>query len=213
MGDKETKPIVKKRLLLGGGMFLLGALVVVGIRFAAIKDDSVHYHANFALYINGQKDEFKSFTFYEEVQACTLNDPDNVKTRAHMHDQNSGLVHVHAHGVTWGQFFDNLGYTLGNKVVATDAGVFTDGQDTNKLSFILNGEPVQTIADRVIKSQDKLLINYGNDDDKTLQNRFNSVPADAAKANTTQDPAACSGSHKLTFTDRLKLSLGLSSSQ
>ncbi len=184
----------------------------MAIRFVTLKNTDVHYHANFALYINGQRDDFKSFTFYEEVQACTLNDPDNVKSRVHMHDQRPGLLHVHAHGVTWGQFFDNLGYTLGDKVVVTDNGIYGDGQDGNHLSFILNGTAVQTVADRVIKSEDKLLINYGQDDDKTLQDRSKTVPIDAAKANSTPDPATCSGSHNLTFADRLKKSLGIDSS-
>lgn len=181
---------------------------MVAIRFAVIKDTSVHYHANFALYINGRQDDFKNFTFYEEVQACSLNDPDNVKTRVHMHEQHAGLIHVHAHGVTWGQFFDNLGYTLGDKVMSTDGGVYVNDQDGNHLSFILNGDPVQAVANRVIKSEDRLLINYGKDNDKVLQERYQSVPSDAHQANTQQDPASCSGSHSLTFSDRLKQALG-----
>lgn len=212
--EKETKrPRLKKPVFVTAlVMFLLGAFSVVAIRFATIKDNHVHYHANFALYVNGQKDPFKSFTFYEEVAACSLNDPDDVKTKVHMHGQNGGLVHVHAHGITWGQFFSNLGYTLGDKVLVTDNGVFAEGQEDNHLSFILNGEPVQSVSNRVIKSEDKLLINYGNDDDKALQDRYKTVPTDAAAANTTADPSTCSGSPKLTFKDRLKQALGISTS-
>lgn len=47
--------------------FLLGAIWLVALRYVTYKNDAVHYHANFALYINGQREEFKSFTYYEEI--------------------------------------------------------------------------------------------------------------------------------------------------
>jgi hypothetical protein len=216
MSDHADKDAIKKKatlspLVVAVLAFLVGAVTIVAIRFTAIKDDSVHYHANFALYVNGQKDEFKSFTFYEEVEACTLHDDDNVKALVHMHNQNPGLIHVHDHGRTWGQFFNNLGYTLGDKVIVTDSGVYATGQDDNKLSFILNGQATQAIANRVIKSGDKLLINYGKDSDQVLHDQYKTVPSDAHKANTEQDPASCSGSKKLTPWIRLKQSLGFGS--
>jgi hypothetical protein len=211
--DKKRKLSLTK-LQVAVLAFLLGAALVVGLRFAAIKDMSVHYHANFALYVNGQRDEFKSFTFYEEVQACSTDDANNVKAKAHMHDNNPGLVHVHAAGMTWAQFFSNLGYGLSNKALTTDAGVYVSGQDGNALSFVLNGKPVAGVANDVIKSEDRLLINYGKDSDQTLQDRYKTVPTDAHQANTENDPAACGGaSHKLTFTDRLKQAVGLSSEE
>lgn len=189
--------------------FLLGALSLIAIRFATIKDTSVHYHADFALYINGQKDEFESFTFYEEVQSCSADNANNVKARAHMHDKKAGLIHVHDAGVTWGQFFNNLGYTVGDQVLETDDGVFNDGRDGRKLTFILNKQEVDAIANRVIGNTDKLLINYGTEDEATLQANLNALPDQAGEANTQNDPAACSGGHSLTFTDRLKQAIGL----
>lgn len=205
----KKKPKKLKLPLFGLAMFLLGAFTLVAFRFATLKSDDVHHHANFALYVNGQQDPFKNFTFYEEVAACAMHDPDNVKVRVHMHDQKPGLVHVHAHGVTWGQFFANLGYTLGDKVVATDSGVYADGQNGSKLSLLLNGQPVEAVENRVIKTEDVLLINYGKEDAKTLQTRFDAIPRDAHKANTTADPATCSGNHDSTLTQRLKAAIGL----
>ncbi len=188
------------------GSVLLGMLIVTGWRFVAFKSDEVHYHANFALYLNGKRDEFKSFAFYEEVQACVDSNSDSPKTRVHMHDRNNGLIHAHETGMTWGYFFANLGYTLGDAVVATGSGSYVDGQDNAKLSFVLNGTPVTSIAGKIIKTEDRLLINYGNDDKKTLEQRYNTVPTDARKANTEHDPSTCSGGHELNFWDRLKKS-------
>lgn len=193
-------------LLIG---FLLALILSTAIRFALIKDTSVHYHANFSLYVNGKRDEFKSFAYYEEVAACDAHDATNPKVRAHLHDQNAELVHVHDGGVTWGQLFANLGYALSNDLVENDNATYISGDDGNKLSFMLNGEMVNSIANEVIKSEDVLLINYGKDDQSTLKQRYESISRDAGKANVTKDPSACSGGHELTFWSRLKQAIGL----
>lgn len=197
-------------LLLAAG-FVAGFLALGAVRFLSYTQHEVHYHANFALYVNGQRDPFKSFTFYEEIQACSDHNAENVKAKTHMHDNNSGLIHVHAPGVTWGDFFANLGYGLTDKALVTDNGVYATSADNgNKLSFILNGQQVDSIANKVIHSEDRLLINYGIDDGATLQQRYQSVPSDARKANTTKDPSTCSGEEPITVKDRLRAALGLS---
>lgn len=192
--------------------FAVGLLVAViattAIRFALIKDNAVHYHANFALYINGQRDEFKSFTFYEEIAACDGDAANNPRVRTHLHDNNNHLVHVHDSGVTWGNFFENLGYTLGNDLIKTDDGVFITGDDGNKLTFTVNGQRADAIANKVIGNEDVLLVNYGKDDQATLQKRFDDIPRDAHTANITKDPSACTGSHELTFWSRFTQALG-----
>ena len=53
---------------------ILGALVILGIRFAMYSPKHTHYHANFAVYINGQREEFKKPTYYEDVATCTAYD-------------------------------------------------------------------------------------------------------------------------------------------
>ena len=50
--------------------FILGVVWFVAARYVTYKNTATHYHANFALYINGQPDKFDNFTFYEEVQSC-----------------------------------------------------------------------------------------------------------------------------------------------
>ncbi len=203
----KLKPTKRLLAVVAAGVLFITLLLIFVIRFVAVKDTHVHYHANFALYINGQRDEFKSFAFYEEEQACREQDPDDVLGRVHMHDQVNHLIHVHAHGVTWSQFFANLGYTLGDKVVATDSGAFVDGSNGDKLTFILNGQPVTTIADKVINSEDVLLINYGNEDSNTINSRYQAIPRDAHAANTDKDPAACGGAAAPTSSQKLKQAL------
>lgn len=195
-------------LLLTG--IVLGALVVLGIRFATLKHEHVHYHANFALYSNGVRDPFKNFTYYEEVASCAGNDVSNPKIRVHMHSNISHVVHVHDNAVTWSHFFSNLGYTVGNDLIKTSDGVYINGQDDKKLQFVLNGETVQTIANRAIGDRDVLLISYGNEDDAAIKQQYNSIQSDAKHYDETADPAACSGDKTLNFTTRLKNTFELS---
>lgn len=187
---------------------LLAALVILGIRFATYSVTTTHYHANFAVYINGKREEFKSPNYYEEVSACTAHGPIQPPQRAHMHDGINSVIHVHDDGVTWEQFFNNIGWSLGpNFIQNADKKLYVE-DGTNKLNIVLNGEnltDLTTINNQVIKDQDRLLISFGNIDDKALDNEYKSVPATAHHYDVTKDPASCSGamSH-VTIGDRFK---------
>jgi hypothetical protein len=202
--------VTKNRIFAVLAGVVVGAIVLIGVRAALYSPKHTHYHADFALYINGQRDEFKSFTFYEEVQSCDSNETMNPKIRAHMHDNNNHIVHVHDDGVTWEAFFANLGYNLSNTIIQTDTGNYINGADGKKLTFTLNGEQVTSIANKTIGSQDRLLISYGAEDAAALQAQYKTVPSDAHEFNIKNDPSSCSGSHNLTLLNRLKAGLGLS---
>lgn len=186
---------------------LLGILWCIALRVMLIDTKSVHYHANFNLVIEGAKDPFDSFTQYEEVQACSGNEVDNPRGRAHLHKPYAHAVHVHDDAVTWSAFFANVGYGLTDKAITTQKGTFVDGQDGNKLQFILNGQKVTTITNRVVASTDALLVTYGKDTDEIVKKQFDDIPKDAAKLNTEYDPASCSGTKELSFIDKLLLAI------
>ena len=193
------------------GIFVCGMLAAFLLRFWLVQPPAAtHYHANFALYVNGQRDEFKDFTFYEEVQACSAVGSTNPATRVHMHNQKSGEIHVHDDGATWGHFIANIGYGLTNKLVQTSSGTYVSGADGNALRFILNGKEVSDIYNRTIGDDDILLISYGNEDDATLMQRYEQIPQTAEELDASTDPATCTGSQKETFGDRIKRTLGIS---
>ncbi len=181
---------------------------LVALRFVTFKDTRVHYHANFALYINGERDEFKGSTFYEETQACSA-DEVGPKARVHMHDQIGGTLHIHDNGATWGHLLANIGYGLSSKSVQTDKGVYVDGQENNTLTFLLNGKKVSSASNEPINSEDVLLINYGRDDSGTLQSRYDQIVKNASEYNNKSDPSTCSGSKPITFAERLKAAIGI----
>lgn len=200
--------ITKKVGILLLTVFLLGAFTAFIARFALVKIDRIHYHANFALYVNGVKDDFKAFTFYEEETACASDHEVHPQTRVHMHDQENSVVHVHSQGATWEHFFANLGYTLGDEVLATNDSTFVDGQG-GSLRFILNGKSVDTIANSIVGNEDTLMIDFGSDDSAVLNSRYKKIENKAHAHNEEDDPASCSGSEAEPYGARVKRTLGI----
>lgn len=203
----NVKQILKSKWFVLGVGLLVGALVILAIRFATYSVHQTHYHANFAVYLNGQRVEFKGPQYYEEVAACVVNGTIQPAQRAHMHDNINSVIHVHDDAVTWQQFFNNIGWTLGPNFIQTDNGTMYTEDDTNKLNVMLNGQnltDLTNIANQTIKDEDRLLISFGNVDNTTLQQQYKSVPATAHHYDITPDPQSCAGqmSH-VTISDRL----------
>lgn len=185
---------------------LLGALIILGVRFATYNPKHTHYHANFAVYVNGQREAFKSPTYYEDVAACTTYDNMTPPERAHLHDNVNDVVHVHDDAVTWSQFFENLGWYLGDDFIKTDKQLYV-GDDTNKLHIMLNGQDytgITAISNRVIGDQDKLLVSFGDVSQSDIKKEYAGIDNKAKVADETQDPASCSGHSSPGTTERFK---------
>lgn len=180
----------------------------LGMRLVLAEPSQTHYHANFAMFFEGNRDKLENFTFYEEVSACSADNDNNPRSRVHLHDQNPYTIHVHDKAATWGHLLANLGYSLSNDTIATRDKQYAEN-DTMKLRFILNGRPVSSIANKTIGNEDVLLIDYGDSSEATLLSRYNQIPKDAAEFNSQPDPAACGGDYGGSFTDRLRYALGL----
>ena len=183
--------------------FLAAALIILGIRFFAYKPEAVHYHANFAVYINGQRQEFKDPSFYESIGvSCDEHEEMTPPERTHMHDYVNDVVHVHDHAATWGQFFTNIGWIVDAKVIETgDQMLLADSN--HKISFILNGETMDNVSNRVIGDQDKLLVDFGSGD-QTIKIEYAAITNKAAKYDASKDPASCGSNAPVTTRERLK---------
>ncbi len=185
--------------------FIVGVLWFGALRFFLRSPHETHYHANFAVYVDNVREEFKSFTYYEEVAACSDAYADNPKGRVHMHDQINDVIHVHDKRVAYADFFNNINWTLGPDFVRTDDGLIT-ATDTKKWHFLLNGEAVDRVDNLIIGNEDTLLISYGAADlDYSAQ--YNAIAHTAAETNHKQDPSTCSGlngPHDTSFSARLK---------
>lgn len=181
---------------------LIGALIILLIRFFTYHQPGTHYHANFKVYVNGQREQFSDPSYYEAAgPSCTEHEMMTPIERAHMHGNVNDVVHVHDDAVTWGQFFYNLGWVLDTKVIATPSQTLLP-DNSHKITFILNNEVMDNVSNRVIGDQDKLLIDYGSDI-QTAKTEFSAITNKAADYDKGKDPASC-GSHAApTFSERL----------
>ena len=207
MQKEETNRLTTSKVVLAmTASFILGIVWFVAMRVALYQSDADHFHANFAIYINGQRELFEEVSFYEEVSSCG-SEEDNPLSRVHMHDQVADVVHVHDASATWGNFFENLGFVLGDNVLYARNKTYVDGQG-GQLRFWLNGQPVVSIAGKKILSEDKLLISFAQNDEQ-MQQQYDEIASTAAEYNTKADPSACTGSDDGSLSDRLRAVLGL----
>lgn len=171
--------------------FIGGFLWLAGMRYLLVRSPETHYHANFAVYINDEREDFSEFTYFEEVAACTSAYADNPKGRVHMHDQVGDVIHVHDKRVTYGAFFENIGWGVGDDYIATLGSLYQTDAD-NEVTYILNGETVDAIATRLIGNEDHLLVSYGPSGTDFMA-QYDTIASTAAEVNKYQDPSTCGG--------------------
>jgi hypothetical protein len=196
--------ITKRTALVAMGSLFVGALIILGVRFFRYNPEQVHYHANFAVYINGGRESFKSPFYYEEVSgSCGLGKNVTPAQRTHLHDNVNDVIHIHDHGVTYGDLFMNIGWAVGSDFIKTPEGILQPDAD-HHITYLINGKEIADISTEVIHDEDRLLVDYGNTSAKTLQKESGSVTRSAHHYDITKDPAACLGNVKPTWKDRLK---------
>lgn len=206
MKDKIGR-VVGSRWFIGCGCLILGAAIPLGVRFLTYKPDSVHYHANFALYINGHQEKFQGPQYYTDTESCTVNTAMTPMGRAHMHDNVNNVIHVEDHAVTWGQFFENIGWYMGPNFIEDPSGTMYLENNNNQLHLVLDGQDYTDlggVANMTIKDRDRLLVSFGSIDNSALRQEYSAIPSTAHHYDVTPDPSSCSGGHaSMTLHDRL----------
>jgi len=185
---------MKKLLLVILFLIIWLSLFVVWYIFSWLKHLEPHYHANFALYIDWTKFDFSKYEYMEPVSSCKLSSSEiNPSERVHLHENNWDTIHIHHSWVAWWHFFANNGITFSNRHISFEDWKILLTDKDKKLIFILNWVVVNNPFNKLIKSEDRLLINYGTEKtDYLLKNVFPKVKSDAWEYNSKYDPASCS---------------------
>ena len=190
-------------LLIGA---LIGILVLGGLRFALQPPaHGVHYHANWAVVLDGERLDMTGMRYMEDVFQCSVDaNLQRPEDRVHMHEANHDIVHVHDAGATWGHLLANIGFGLGDDYLQTDQGRYVEGEG-GTLKFVLNGSEVRSVRNLTIGDQDRLLISFGPESvEQVIAEQFPLVESSAGEYNTRPDPASCSGAHEPTVGERLR---------
>ncbi len=210
-----------RTLLLG---ILVGVLALGLTRLAlAPLNPTTHHHANWAVMVHGERIDLSDGRYMQEISACSGGDEGILPTqRIHMHENEQDIVHVHHPGATWGHLMTNLDLALGDDFLFLDAalvegieglpangrlGIPADEEDDARLLFVVNGFLVPSLANRVVESEDRVLIAWTSEDPEIVRTDwFDQVASNAGDYNERMDPASCSGGHgDLPLMRRLRL--------
>jgi hypothetical protein len=185
----------------------LGALGLGLVRFVALPpDEPIHFHANWALWLEGERVDFSDDRYMENVSACLAADSGITgRGRVHLHENNADVIHVHHEGVTWAHLLQNLGWAIGPDWLLTDRQELHRNGDGARLTFVVNGLSVPPAHDRLIRPGDRMLISFGDEpSDALLRDRFTTVAGSAAEFDESFDPAGCAGQAPETLGQRLR---------
>lgn len=157
------------------------AALVACTHTPAKNPDPNHTHADFAVWINGERLDFSGEEFMSGVSTDPHSHPtDGPRKYLHLHDGNGDVAHRHKPGLAFGEFLVLLG--VGIRSVADGSGqcvVIGDQQycdvEGKSWLFLVNGEryrpqdgtQLQDLAyarQYVFADTDKLLLSYGSDE-------------------------------------------------
>lgn len=91
----------------------LGVYIFLTRSGKILEHEEVHHHAGFVVYIDGVLQDYSKFEHMKfspcaaEAKTEKHNPAEGQLEKAHMHDMNGDVAHVHRQGATWGDFFRN----------------------------------------------------------------------------------------------------------
>jgi hypothetical protein len=172
-----------KWILAGIGILLMGIAIFWWTQLPT-ETGVVHLHADFAVFINGEKINFAQEKYMSETATP-------LSSLVHFHDMDGNVIHMHAPHVTLGMFFESIGMKL--ETQKGENGIqqtcFTDDMDTEYcatrfgcyeyepgksicvdpgpeaqvLQVYINGELLpenQKMENYVLKDLDQILVTY-----------------------------------------------------
>lgn len=187
---------MKKIILLLLLLILATGVFLVWYIYSASEHVPPHFHANFAMYIDGEKIDFSGDQYMEDVAGCSITGDIMPKDRVHLHENNPDTIHVHAAGVSWGHFFANNNITFWEKYLVLDNWTVYKNNDSSSIKYIINWKIKTNPFNKFIWSKDRLLIAYGNKTDEELLILYETVSDNAGEYNEKYDPGSCGGTNE-----------------
>jgi hypothetical protein len=118
----------------------------------------VHWHADFALYIRGERFDFNKPEFVSK-------EGEEKNPWVHIHEPRYGVVHAHREQTTWDEFLTSLGFSLTDTSLTLPSGEKLETNATEQLKFYVNGVRIDTLMFQDILDLNQVLITYGSETD------------------------------------------------
>lgn len=94
-------------------------LIILGCLYFFVwqkPQDEIHYHAGFKLFVDGIAQDFSDPKYMSIIPCGAHSEKNNPALeqieKAHLHDQQGTVVHVHREGAVWGDLFTNISYFI-----------------------------------------------------------------------------------------------------
>src|SRR3989344_1162870 len=153
----------------------------------------LHYHTDFALYINGERYDFAQERYMSKEDKSLSN-------FAHFHDRNGNLIHKHASGVTLGFFLETLDIKLNDTCLVLDDGASYCNEGNEELKMYVNGRYNDEFAKYDFHDEDRILLSYGDESKQEIEEQLQSVTDEACiysltcpERGTPPEEATCVG--------------------
>lgn len=155
-----------------GVLIVLVALVSLGSMRDETKQESpivsvpqtVEKKASFAIFTNGTFRIFTDPRYHNKSQDVYIN-PDN-----------PNIIVVKKEDITWGDFFKTLPMSLTKDCLTTGTGQRFCTGEAGFLGFYINGEKVDNVLDREISDGDNLLVSFGTQNEKEIEDQLSQIP-------------------------------------
>jgi len=203
--------------------FLFISGIIIGVLFLSFavrvtiinnETSDFHEHADFALYLDGEKFDF-SKDKYMHVEPCKVSFYNFIQTSyAHgdesegtsprsdvdLHGSKGNVIHVHKEGVTYLDFFESLEMDFHDTYFIDDSGNRYEDNAEKEFRFFVNNKELDTLYEKEIRNFDQVLITYGekNRTDDSISIELGSITNEACIASEVcthrkpLDPEFCS---------------------
>ena len=181
-GEVEAK--ARSKTIRRAVILLVIAAIVVGAGYLAFSRassglgigplNSAHEHADWMLYINGKAIDL------DGAQYKIKSDYVHMEGTTH-------AIHMHATNVPLGYFIETLGMKITPTSITVE-GVTYNNEGDKKVHMFVNEKENFEFDRYILKSQDEILIVYGNDTDEQIQKYIQTIPDEARKLDAPQQP-------------------------
>jgi hypothetical protein len=160
-------PIKKRYRTAALAVFGMLGLVFVSLTLLSLSAPDVvpaqfHIHADFKVFLNGVPFNF-SQEKYMSSNASKLSD------YVHLHDMDGDVIHVHARGISLGDFFGTINMSLNSTCFVTDGGASYCDEGNKTLRMFVRHDGGQWAEESgpgayVMQDLDQMLVTYGDED-------------------------------------------------
>lgn len=170
----------------------------------AVNPDPNHTHADFAVWINGERIDFADAQYMSGVppdEESHDEEGEHLHAYYHLHDNVGHVIHRHKPGLHLGEFFSSLGILIGPECVTMSSGAEYCTMAEKRWMMAINGDVRPLDVSYVFEDTDTILLTYGSSaeevqqqieqltDDACLYSRTCPERGDPPDENCIADPA------------------------